>query len=180
MFLIGCIIYFFAIAGAIVAIERLITKERRVNWGEAKFVSFIIVLIWFRIAFNIFASPGTVYKKIIYEYDISAIRDSSSTIGLGSFVYASAGPGLSIYYMQKNEYGSTTPRYLSSSNDVRIYEGNYDPKILKVRLACERENNILRRMFIGPCLCYIDPFNVSYEIYVPTGTVVSDFELDLR
>jgi hypothetical protein len=178
MFLVGCIIYFVVLSIAI----GLIAKAK--HWWKlgdmyGVVISAVIVIVWGIIGAMLFSTNEVPYNTIISKYGISAFRDSLGTQGQGGIIYIDIRPGLGINYLQNNEDGSVSPKSLKSSVDIKIFEGDYDPRLEYKAIKYRCEATTLRRMFVGPCQIG-GTERYWYEAYVPRGTVVGTFEVDLQ
>lgn len=180
MFLFGCFIY-------VVVLTVVFTLVfNRKKWGDPNerlangfCYSLLIVFLWFIIGDTLLYTKEVPYVEVTSKYEIAAMKDSSGTKGIGSIFFVNVGPGLSINYIQKNSDGSLTPKSIRSTGDIKIYEGSYKPQIVQKTIRNGCNATVARRMFVGPCKD--GGYEHSwYEFYVPEGTVVTSFEVDLE
>lgn len=103
------------------------------------------------------------------EFELVSAQDSTGV--KGSFVWGSGSIGSSLtlnYYVRNGDAKSPRSTYGHPTNIFEVQEGPY--RVVEHYTACT-----------DSWLClYNDTDNWSYDLYVPPGSVVNDFNLDAK
>lgn len=163
---------------------------KKLRWWDSVNGTFVggisVILLLLQIAIGS-AMPGTPYEELVNsEENIVALKDVNTVTMDQSKYYVSLSSDICINYMVENNDGSESPVQVCSDapegvKGIKIYEGDFSPRIDDILVLRECREPVLKIVFALPCsmLGSLSGYHL-YHVYVPEGTVVRDYKIDLE
>lgn len=119
-------------------------------------------------------------SELSEEYNLVSLKDSSQLNGDASgglfYVYASLGTEEVYTYYYELETGGYKRGKIPAEDTIIFEEENCAPKILEYIVYTKNKLGKTLKML----LTFSNPISERYEIFVPKGTVLKTFQLDLE
>ena len=113
------------------------------------------------------------------DWQLEALSDTSQITGHGSLFYLTLNTNEMYLFYYKGEDGRLKFGKIDA-NKSEICEGDYTPHIIRyTKYTRSQLNPRLRKILFGEDKSD-DPYENIYEIYVPEGTLVRNFKIDLQ